>query len=121
MKVMKTPIRIKVTDIVGSSFCVSSDDGNSVYEKLAQALQTGREIELDFVGIDMVISAFLNAAIGRLVEHHKVLEIHERIHFVNLCEEDQDLIERVIANAERYYENPDRFRALLESDPDEDQ
>lgn len=121
MKIMKTPIRIKVTDIVGSSFCVSSDDGNAVHEKLKQALATDRDVELDFIGIDMVISAFLNAAIGKLLQDHKPHQIHERVKFLNLSSDDQELIERVIENAQRYFENPDRFRALLESDADDDQ
>ncbi len=121
MKLMNTPIRIKITDIVGSSFCVSSDDGGSVFAKLNEVLNKERDIELDFIGIDMVISAFFNAAIGRLVEKYTVEQIRNRIQFTNLSEEDQELLERVLENAVRYYDNPGRFREALEIDSDENQ
>ena len=116
---MKTPIRIKLTDTVGSNLCVSSEDGRPVFEKLEAALKTGRPIELDFAGIDMVISAFLNAAVGRLAEHLSIAQIHERIAFPNLGEEDRELMDRVLENAVRFYEAPDRFRKSLEIEEDD--
>lgn len=117
---MKTPIRIKLTDTVGSNLCVSSEDGGAVFEKLDAALKTDRPIELDFSGIDMVISAFLNAAVGRLAEHLSIAQIHERIAFTNLGEEDRELMDRVLENAVRYYEAPDRFRKALEIEEDDE-
>ncbi len=117
---MKTPIRIKVTDIVESNLCVSSEDGGAVFEKMESALTTNRPIELDFSGVGMVISAFLNGAVGRLVEHRSIPEIHERISFTNLGEEDRELMDRVLENAVRYYEEPDRSRKSLEIDDDDE-
>jgi hypothetical protein len=121
MKLMKTPIRIKLTDIVGSNLCVSSEDGGAVYEKLVAALKEERPIELDFAGVDMVISAFLNAAIGRLAEHMNIPEIHERITFLNSNEDDRDLMDRVLENAVSFYEAPDQFRKALEIDKDDEE
>lgn len=121
MKIMKSPIRIKVTDIVGSNLCVSSEDGGAVCKKLEAALQTDRPIELDFAWIDMMISAFLNAAIGRLAEHRSPSEIHERITFINISDEDRELIERVLENAVLFYAEPDRFRKALEIDNEDEE
>ena len=116
---MKPPIRIKITDVTGSNLCVSSEDGGAVFEKLNTALETDRPVELDFSGIEMVISAFLNAAIGRLVEHRSIPEINERIAFTNIGEEDRELINRVLENAVLYYIAPDRFRQALEMEEDD--
>ena len=121
MKLMKTPIRIKLTDTVGSNLCVSSEDGGAVFEKLQAALHTDRPIELDFSGIDMVISAFLNAAVGRLAEHRSIKQIHERITFKNLGDDDRELVDRVLENAVCFYEAPDRFREALEIDKDDEE
>ena len=118
---MNTPIRIKVTEAVGSDICVSSEDGGKVFEKLNMAIQTERPIELDFSGAQIVISAFLNAAIGRLVENRSKEAILDRIEFTHLGEEDRELIRRVLENAERFYADPGQYRRALEIDEEDDE
>lgn len=113
---MNASIKIKISDIIGSNLGVSSEDGGAVFEKLEIALKAERPVELDFSGIEMVISAFLNAAIGRLLQKRKISEIRSQISFTNISQDDLELIDRVLENAERYYEDPDRFRKSLEGD-----
>lgn len=117
---MTQPIRIKVTEVVGSDICVSSEDGAKVFEKLSLALETDRLIELDFSGVQIVISAFLNAAIGRLVENTSKESILQRIKLTNLAEEDRELIDRVLDNAVKFYSDPDQYRRALEIDEQND-
>jgi len=118
---MTQAIRIKVTEVVGSDICVSSEDGSKVFEKLSVALETDRPVELDFSGVQIVISAFLNAAIGRLVEKSSREMIYTRIKFTHLAHEDKELIERVLENAEIFYADPDKYRRALELDEPNDQ
>jgi hypothetical protein len=113
---MSEPIRIKVTDAVGSDICVSSEDGGKVFDKLKVAIQTDRPVELDFLGVKIVISAFLNSAIGRLVENETKESILQRIKLTNLEEEDRELIDRVLDNAVKFYSDPDQYRRALEID-----
>ena len=87
---MSNQIKIKIADVIGSNLGVSSEDGGAVYEKLKIALEADRAVELDFAGIDMLISAFLNAAIGKLVQSRNISEIKERIHFANIGAEDAE-------------------------------
>lgn len=118
---MSQPIRIKVTDVVGSDICVSSEDGGKVFNKLKVAMQTERPIVLDFSGVKIVISAFLNAAIGRLVEGQKKEAILARIQFTQIEAEDRELIDRVLENAETFYADPDQYRRALEIEDDGDE
>ena len=118
---MSQPIRIKVTEAVGSDICVSSEDGAKVFEKLKVAMQTDRPVELDFSGVQIVISAFLNAAIGRLVEKSSKEMIRNRIEFTHIAQEDKDLIDRVLENAEGFYADPDQYRRALELDDSNDE
>lgn len=111
---MSTPVKIKVADVIGSNLGVSSEDGGAVFEKIRIALNARQSVELDFTGIDMLISAFLNAAVGKLVEDLSIDEIHQRIKFTGMADGDPELLEKVLENARRYYEDPDRFRKLLE-------
>lgn len=118
---MNSVIRLKVSEIIGSNLAVSSDDGDAVFQKLKIALDNRRSVELDFSGIEMVISAFLNAAVGRLVETNPIAELNEQVTYKNLSEDDRELVHRVMENAVRFYEDPDRFKKALESgDNDEE-
>ena len=118
---MNAPVKIRVFEVVGANIGVSSEDGGAVFEKLQVALKAGQYVDLDFTGIDMLISAFLNAAVGKLVEHLSIEEIHKQISFSGMEEGDRELLDKVLENAVRYYADPDRFRKLLEmEDADEE-
>lgn len=120
-KIMNAPVKIRVFEVVGANIGVSSEDGGAVFEKLQVALKAGQYVDLDFTGIDMLISAFLNAAVGKLVEHLSIEEIHKQISFSGMEEGDRELLDKVLENAVRYYADPDRFRKLLEmEDADEE-
>ena len=53
-----------VKNIIDSDLAVSSDDGKKVYQAIVEALRRENIVELDFQGITVVITAFLNMAIG---------------------------------------------------------
>lgn len=118
---MSAPVKIKVADVIGANLGVSSDDGRAVFEKLLIALNAGQDVDLDFTGIDMLISAFLNASVGKLVEHFSIEEIHNRVAFSGMQDGDRELLEKVLENAFRYYEDPDRFRKLLEMEDNDEE
>lgn len=120
-KIMNAPVKIRVFEVIGANIGVSSEDGGAVFDKLQVALKAGQYVDLDFTGIDMLISAFLNAAVGKLVEHLSIEEIHKHISFSGMEEGDRELLDKVLENAVRYYADPDRFRKLLEmEDADEE-
>ena len=122
MNTMNPPLRIKVIDILGSPFAVAADDGAAVYNKISAAFTVAeRPVELDFTGMDLVISAFLNTAIGRFAAEMSLEEIRSRISITGLAEDDVELVNRVLENAVRYYADPDQFRKALELDDDDDE
>lgn len=112
-------IRLKVSEVTGSKICVSSAHGSLLYEKIKEVWSTGRTVVLDFAGVDLLISAFLNAAVGRLVEGSTAAAVRERLRFENLVEEDAELIQHVLENAEAFYADPERFERALKGDGDE--
>lgn len=60
---MSAPIAIRVVDLVGP-ICVSTDDGQRIYDTIAPLLRTGRPVALSFAGITTVIAAFLTSPSG---------------------------------------------------------
>lgn len=59
--------KILVKNYIEGDTAVSYEDGKRCKENIVQYLNEGERIELDFSGIDFVITAFLNPIIGDLI------------------------------------------------------
>ncbi len=103
---MSEPVTIRVFDVVGTPLCVSSADGQLVYDKLAPLLREGRKVAISFAQVETLISAFLNNAIGQL--------------YGEFTEERVALLKRVIENAKAYFRDPERFKQVTEQEGDHD-
>lgn len=118
---MTQSITVRVYDIIGGSLCVSTEDGQRLYEKIAPLLKEGRPVALSFERIDTLISAFLNAAIGQLYGELPGERIHELLSFRDLADDDSEVLKRVVENAIAYFRSPDAFdQAWLEEMDDFD-
>lgn len=100
---------IKVTEAIGGDVAVSSEDGEKLYELANAALDKGDAVVLDFEGVEALITAFLNASVGQLYKRDDRDSLDERIKFRGLDEDDEEIIERVVEAAKRYYADPERF------------
>lgn len=58
---------IMVKHYIGGNTAVSYQDGKKCQEAMLQYLKQGEKVNLDFSGIDYVITAFLNPIIGDLI------------------------------------------------------
>jgi uncharacterized membrane protein len=59
-------IIINVRTVINSPFCIDSADGQKIYELLHKALSEQKHVTLSFKGIILIITAFLNTAVGQL-------------------------------------------------------
>jgi uncharacterized protein DUF4325 len=58
-------------------------DGDIIFRLIAEEMSQGREVYVSFDGIKSVPSAFVNAALIRLIERFPFEEIRSRLHIVN--------------------------------------
>ena len=63
---MSENIRISMFEIVGSPFCVASDDGEKVHKYLDAALRANQDVVLSFHKVTALTTPFLTAAVGEL-------------------------------------------------------
>lgn len=105
-------VRVNVFTQVGG-FCVAVDDGEKLFRLLHRALQAGKRVEVSFEGVESLSSSFLNAAIGQLIGAFDAAVLRDRLHIVDLNDDDRVLLKRVIANARRYFADPARYKAAL--------
>ena len=59
-------IKLVVKDIIGPQ-CGTYDDGNKVFIVASDSIRAGDSVDLDFDGVEVLTSSFVNGAIGNLV------------------------------------------------------
>ena len=111
---MQNELRISVYEVVGSSLCVASDDGQEVYDRLAAAFKASRRVALSFHNVTTITSAFLNAAIGQLYGTFSDEHIRSALKVVDIEPEDAVLLKRVVETAKLYFKDPQRFEQVVQ-------
>lgn len=111
---MNNPITIRVYEVVGTGFCVASDDGQKVHDQIAIALREGQKVNLSFHNVESLTSAFLNAAIGQLYGEFSEEQIKTSISVKDMSGDDLDLLKRVVDTAKQYFKDPERFKKARE-------
>jgi hypothetical protein len=98
-----------IKDIIKGDTAVSTDDGDVVYQKIVAILELGNPVELDFSGINIMTTAFLNAAIGQLYSAFTSEQLNSLLKLVNVAADDRILFKKVIERAKEYFQNKKGF------------
>lgn len=104
---MDSQITIQLTEIVGSTYCVASEDGMLVFQQIAKALTDGYQVEISFLNVESLTSAFLNAAIGQLYGSFPEDLLSKSLSVSNIQADDLNLLKRVIDTAKLYFSRPE--------------
>jgi hypothetical protein len=107
-------LELSVFEIVGSPFCVASDDGQRVHDRLAAALRAGYGVRLSFYNVTIVTSAFLNAAIGQLYGEFDEAQIRSLLKVSDIADDDVMLLKRVVETAKHYFSDPQTFTQAIQ-------
>ncbi len=118
---MDKPITIKVADLIGSPLCISAEDGQKVFDKVEALFKDGRMVIISFDRVSMLISLFLNVAIGQMYGSFSEDEIRAKLQVDGLSGDDMELLKRVVDNAKKYYANPKSYDAAWHDEEDEDE
>jgi len=103
---MNKPIILKVADLIGNPNAISAEDGQKVFEKIKVFINDDKKVTLSFERVKILISLFLNVAIGQLYGFFSEEEIREKLQVADLAGDDLELLKRVVDNAKRYYSDP---------------
>lgn len=118
---MSDQIKIKVADLIGSPLCISAEDGQKVFSKVEQLVKAGKQVTISFQNVTMLISLFLNVAIGQLYGFFSEEAIRAHLKVEGLSSDDMELLKRVVDNAKKYYSNKKSYDdAWLEDDNNEE-
>jgi len=118
---MSERIKIKVADLIGSQLCISAEDGQKVFGKVEQLVRDGKQVTISFENVTMLISLFLNVAIGQLYGSFSEEAIRAQLKVEGLSSDDMELLKHVVDNAKKYYSNKKSYDdAWLEEDNNEE-
>lgn len=111
---MAENMTLSVLEIVGSSLCVSSNDGQRVYDRIAAALKQGYSVSVSFLHVSSLTWAFLNTALGKLYGSFAESHIRSKLKVNDMQPDDLALLKRVVENAKQYFKDPKRFDRAVE-------
>src|SRR4051794_8999111 len=104
-------MEIRVAETIGP-YGVAGDDGERLYALIHPALQEGVHVVVDFEGVTVLASPFLNAAIGRLLADIPAERLNAQLAIRHLPPSGAGTLQGVIENAHTYYTDPAARRAL---------
>ena len=104
---------IRIFEEVGGDSAISVEDGDAIFKKIDNAISHDMLVTLDFQNIKLIITAFLNAAIGQLYSKYTSEQLNEKLNFENISPEDIRLFKKVLERAKEYFSNPDGFEAIV--------
>ena len=118
---MSKAMEISMFEVAEGPYCVASGDGEKVYARISKAFAENRKVAVSFHNVEVLTTAFLNAAIGQLYGSFCEEKIGKLLKITGLEQGDISLLEDVVDNAKLYYECPQKFsRILRETLADED-
>lgn len=97
---------IRIYELINSKSADDDDKGNEVFNEIVRcANEEGVRIIVDFNSIELVNTAFLNNAIGKLFDRDSFKGEKYDIRIVNMEEEMIELLKETISTARERYGN----------------
>lgn len=105
-------VNIEIKKYIVTSMAVSSERAEPIFTDIKEALLQGKNVIVDFSGVKLVITAFLNIALGKLygVEEFSKEFIEAAVRFKNTNESIEEMINEVKANSLIFYSNREEGR-----------
>ena len=94
-------MNLVIKDIIGSKVASENEQGDLIFDEIATSLDKSEaEILLDFSGLKLITTAFLNNAIGKLYKNYEKEKLNNRLKIKNITDKgDVELLKLVILNA----------------------
>lgn len=107
-------ITIKLNDYLTLNSGVTPEEGTPVYDKIIEAFKKGKAVTLDFDGVSMLTTAFLNVVIGVLYKDYSSDELKARLELVNYSDQTAKRIKKVTDNAKLFYKDENAYKKDVE-------
>jgi hypothetical protein len=106
---------IRVSELVESKFCVSSEDGEALCLVIENAFRGDRSICISFAEDAEISSAFLESAIGSLYKgEFSEDEVRKKVIIHGLSDEDSFILNRITERTKDFFRDPCCFEECMD-------
>lgn len=102
-------IIIKLNDLLTLNSGITPEEGKPVYDRIMQAFNQGHYVTLDFEGVSMLTTAFLNVVIGDLYKDYTSDELKAMLTLQNYTDSTAVRIKKVTDNAKLFYKDKEAY------------
>jgi hypothetical protein len=107
-------VQLRITEIIGSSICVSVEDATRLHDAIVDSFKRGDAVSLSFAGIGRLTTAFLNAAIGQLYNEYSEDQVRAQLLPPRDATPVQlELLKKVVDNAKRFFADQARISGII--------
>lgn len=99
-------LTISIYETIGKRLCISSGDGQKVYERIAAALKEDCKTTLSFRNISIANTFFLSYAIGQLYSVFSEEHIRSFLSVKDIEQDELYNLKLVVENAKEWCKNP---------------
>lgn len=107
-------MQVAVREYIGEN-AITREAGRALYERIHPALLRGEAVCLDFEGVKVLASPFLNAAIGQLYRDLTSEQLNKRLKVGNMMRAGQDTLRVVIGTAKAAYADTGNRQAVQDA------
>ena len=108
-------LKIIITDHISLNKGITPDEAEPLYKMEMEAFQMGRKVILDFEGVEMLTTAFLNVIIGNLYKYYSSEDLKSMLHLENLDDATAVRIKKVTTNAKAFYSDENDYSKTIEA------
>lgn len=107
---------INIKELINSEFAVSPEDGDIVYDKVKGFILRSEKVNLDFSNLDLITTAFLNNAIGKLLGKFNSDKLNQFVKFENISDSDLFLLKKVIERAKMTFDKENQYTEIIKEE-----
>ncbi|RBQ07812.1 STAS-like domain-containing protein [Pedobacter miscanthi] len=104
---------LMISQVIDGNTAIAPSKGESVHEKIKQALIDQETVILDFTGMELMTTAFLNSAIGQLYAEFSTELLRDKLKIKWISQSDAVLLKKVTDTAKIYFANPADFEGNI--------
>ena len=113
-------LTVVVHELIGEDAAISTEDGNSLYERVEKAIDKGANVAISFKNIHLMTTAFLNAAIGQLYGKYSSEILNKQLEILDLGDTDKEVLRNVIRVAKEYFKNKEQVGKRIDEELSDD-
>ncbi len=106
-------MKINLVDTIGVN-CTSIDDGQEFYNQIYPEIKAGRSVEVDFKGVESILTPFLRNSIGRILDFLGKEAVMERLILCNISQEHLKQVNNYIDRTDEEQTQSDSRESLME-------